>query len=174
MQIMANSSVLGFKGAEPKFEGPVFIACGAHVIGNLTIGEYSNIWFNTVVRADENWIKVGKYTNIQDNSVVHITHESAPTSIGDYVTIGHNAIIHGCTIESYSLIGMGAIVLDKAVIPRNSLVAAGAVVPPGKEYPEGHLILGNPAKAIRKLTEKELAYFEYSAKHYVELAQAYG
>jgi carbonic anhydrase/acetyltransferase-like protein (isoleucine patch superfamily) len=173
MFLMPNAQVLPYKGKLPEIQNKVFIASGAQVIGNLKIGQESSIWFNAVVRADENWITIGRGSNIQDNSVVHITHNTGPTQIGDFVTVGHNAIIHACTIGNYCLIGMGAIILDKAEIPPYSLIGAGSLIAPGKTFPTGHLILGNPAKAVRPLTEKEMAYFEYSAEHYMMVARNY-
>src|SRR5262245_38589218 len=132
--VMDGATVLAYGGKKPVLGAGVFVAAGAHVIGDLEIGAESSVWFNTVVRADCHWIRIGARTNIQDNSVVHVTAETGPTTVGSDVTIGHNAIIHGCTIEDLCLIGMGAIVMDHAVIGRGSLVAAGALVPPGKKY----------------------------------------
>ena len=147
----------------------VFVADGAKIIGDVEIGEYCGIWFNAVIRGDVNFIRIGSYTNIQDNSVLHVTTETAPLKIGSNVTVGHSAILHGCTIDDCCLIGMGAIVMDKAHIHQNSMVAAGAIVLEGFDVPEGMLIAGIPAKVKRALTEEEKQLIGQSAKNYVRL-----
>lgn len=157
----------------PEIGKGVFIADGAHVIGDVQVKENSSIWYNVVLRGDVNHIRIGEDTNIQDNSVVHVTHGGCPSIIGNRVTVGHSAVIHACTVEDYALIGMGAVVLDGAHIKPYSLVAAGSVVAPGKTFPEGSLIVGSPAKAVRELSAKERSDLEKSAAHYVELAKKY-
>ena len=124
-----------FIGKTPQVDDSNFIAENATVIGDVTLGEGASIWYQCTVRGDVNWIRIGTASNVQDNSVIHVTHETAPTDIGDYVTIGHGAIIHGCTIEDTVLIGMGATVMDHAVIGRHSIVGAGALVVKGTEVP---------------------------------------
>ena len=173
MYKMQNSVVMSWKGCQPRAGTGVFIASGAAVIGQVELGDDVNIWFNTVIRGDVNTIKIGARTNIQDNTTVHVTSGTGPTVIGNDVTIGHNAVIHACTIEDKCLIGMGSTVLDGAVIRSRCFVAAGSVVTPGKEMPSGMMIMGSPAKAVRPLTEKELAFLEKSAKDYVETARGY-
>jgi len=139
-----------FEGNMPVIDKKTYIADGAHVIGKATIKEYSSIWFNTVVRADVNYIEIGKYTNIQDNSVVHVSNDY-PAIIGDYVTIGHNAVVHACKIEDHCLIGMGSIIMDGAVIGRGSIVAAGAVVKKEQVIPPFSVVAGIPAKVIKTM-----------------------
>ena len=119
--------IIEFEGNKPSIDKKTFIADGSHIIGKVTIKEYSSIWFNTVVRGDVNFIEIGRYVNIQDNSVVHVSNDFSAI-IGDYVTVGHNAIVHGCKIEDHCLIGMGSIIMDGALIGRGSIVAAGAVM----------------------------------------------
>lgn len=143
------------------------------ILGDVTIGEKSSVWFGAVLRGDVNFIRIGRNTNIQDNSTVHVTKGGSPTVIGDNVTVGHNAVVHACTVEDNVLVGMGAIILDDAKISKNSLVAAGAVVTGGKTFPPGSLILGSPAKVARKLTETEIEKIQESADKYFELAGNY-
>ena len=146
--------IKGYQGIEPKIDETAFIAEGVDVIGKVNIGKNANIWYGSVLRADDNYITVGENTNIQDGSVVHIS-EGYPTIIGNNVTIGHKAIIHGCEIGDNTLIGMGSIVLDGAKVGEFTLLGAGSLVPPGKEIPSGVLAMGSPAKVIRELSEQE-------------------
>ena len=141
--------------------------------GDVSIEDKSSIWFGAVLRGDDNYIRIGKGTNIQDNAVIHVTKDTNPTIIGDYVTVGHNAIIHGATVEDHCLIGMGAIVLDGSVIGKNTIIGAGSLVTGGKEIPEGVLCLGSPAKVIRKLREDEIEKLYDSGEHYIKLAEIY-
>lgn len=140
------------------------------IIGNVTIKENSSVWFGAVLRGDEQSIYIGKKTNIQENVVIHGDGNNNVV-IGNNVTVGHGAIIHGCTIENNVLIGMGAIILNGAKISKNSIVAAGSLVTQNKEFEEGVLILGNPAKVIRKLTENEIKSNEVSSLTYVKLSK---
>lgn len=142
-----------FEGITPTIDEKTFIADGAKVIGAVTMAEFSSLWFNTVVRGDVNRIEIGRYTNIQDNSVVHVA-ESHPAIIGDYVTVGHNAIIHGCTIEDHCLIGMGAVVLNGAVIGKGSIIAAGAVVREKQVVPPHSLVVGVPGKVVKTVPDE--------------------
>jgi carbonic anhydrase/acetyltransferase-like protein (isoleucine patch superfamily) len=174
MTQMPNSLVMPWNGHHPKLGRGVFVASGATVIGQVEIGEDSNVWFNTVIRGDVNTIKIGARTNIQDNTTVHVTSRTGPTVIGNNVTIGHNAVIHACTIEDYCLIGMGSTILDGAVIRSNCFIAAGSVVTPGKEMPSGMMVMGSPAKPVRPLTQAELDFLRKSALDYVETAKSYG
>lgn len=148
----------------------VFIADGAKVLGNVTIKEGSSVWYNAVIRADMEPVIIGKNTNIQDLVMVHVD-SSHPTVIGDGVTVGHSAILHGCTIEDDVIIGMGAIVLNGAVIRKNSIVGAGALITQNKTFPEGSLILGSPAKAVRQLTAGEIDKIRHNAEEYLVLAK---
>jgi carbonic anhydrase/acetyltransferase-like protein (isoleucine patch superfamily) len=149
-----------------------FVAPGATVVGEVTLGERSSVWFGTVVRGDGAPITVGSHTNLQDLTLVHVD-EDAPTVVGDRVTVGHRAIIHGCTIEDDCLIGMGAIVLSKARVGTGSLVGAGALVTEGQVIPPGSLALGAPARVLGPVKESHRAAITEGAKHYAELAQAY-
>lgn len=143
---------------------------GARVVGDVAIGTDASIWYNAVIRGDVNWVRIGEATNIQDNSVLHVTHDRFPLSIGDRVTVGHAARLHGCTIEDECLIGIGAVVLDDAVVRTHSMVAAGAVVPPGMVVEGGTLVAGVPARVIRTLRDEEIADLPRSALRYVEYA----
>ncbi len=165
------NSILPYNGKLPVIGEDVFIADGVRLIGDVRIGRGSSIWYNSVLRGDINYIKIGEYTNIQDGSILHVTGDDYPVNIGNFVTVGHNANIHACTIEDFTLIGIGAIILDGAVVEKYSLVAAGSVVTPGTVIKSGFMYAGTPAKLIRNLTEKELAYFEKSAYHYFEIAK---
>lgn len=161
--------IKGYKKIKPKIDKSAFIAGSVDIIGDVNIGKNANIWYKTVLRADDNYIIVGENTNIQDLSVVHIS-EKYPTIIGNNVTIGHKSIIHGCEIGNNTLIGMGSIVLDGAKIGEFTLLGAGSLVPPGKEIPSGVLAMGSPAKVIRELTQKEKEKLTESALKYVKLA----
>lgn len=147
-----------------------FIADKAVLIGRVIIKKGASIWYNAVLRADIADIVIGEYSNIQDNCVVHVDYDT-PTIVGDHVTVGHGAILHACKIGNNTLIGMGAVVLDRAIIPDNCLVAAGALVPPGKTFPEGTLILGNPARVARTLTPEEIEHLHQHALSYYHLWQ---
>ena len=142
---------------------------GAHVVGDVTLSDKVGIWYNAVVRGDEAPISIGERSNVQDNCVVHVS-KGKPVKIGKSVSIGHGAIIHGCTIDDNVIIGMGAIVLNGAHIKKNSLVGAGALVTENKEFPEGTLIIGSPAKAVRELNEEEIKGLTANADEYVRLA----
>jgi carbonic anhydrase/acetyltransferase-like protein (isoleucine patch superfamily) len=151
----------------------VFVAENAAIIGDVVIGDESSIWYATTVRGDVMPIRIGARTSIQDNTVIHVTSDFSGTEIGDDCTIGHSAIIHACTVESFCLIGMGSILLDGARIGTGSLVGAGALVTPGTNIPPGSLVIGSPAKVKRPLNDKEREQIRYGAAHYVELARAY-
>lgn len=150
----------------------VFIADGAIVRGDVTLDDYANIWFNAVVRADADSITIGKNSNVQDNCVLHVDID-APLHIGDNVTIGHGAIIHGCTIGINSLIGMGAIILNHAVIGKNCIIGAGALVTQNTVIPDNSLVIGSPAKVKRTVTDQEIDDITHNAIHYVNEAAAY-
>ena len=158
-----------YKGNKPLIDDSVFIAESADIIGNVTIGKNSNVWYNSVLRADENPITIGENTNIQDGTVIHIEHNKG-TIIGNNVTVGHKAIVHGCTIGDNTLIGMGAIILGGVEIGEYTLVAAGSLIPPNKKIPSGVLVKGAPAKVVRELTEQEKQNLVNSALKYVEIA----
>lgn len=162
------ASVIEYKGKRPIIGERVFLAEGARLIGDVEIGDDSSVFYNAVLRADLAEIRVGKRTNIQDNVSVHLSM-GVGVHIGDDVTIGHNAVVHACDIEDNVLVGMGAIVMDGARIRRNSVVAAGALVPQGKEYPEGSLIVGAPARVARTLTDEEIRKFHEGVLHYIDI-----
>lgn len=164
---------LPFKGKVPQVDVAAWLAPNCTVIGDTTIGAHSTVWFGAVLRGDVNFIRIGEYTNVQDNAVIHVTTNGKPTIIGNRVTVGHAAILHACTVEDEALVGMGATVLDGAVIQSRSMVAAGALVSPNKVVESGWLWAGVPAKPVRKLTDDELNYLAWSASHYANLAQHY-
>ncbi|MGI3777564.1 MAG: gamma carbonic anhydrase family protein [Janthinobacterium lividum] len=147
--------------------GQCWVAPGAHVIGQVRLGADVGVWFGAVLRGDNAAIEVGARTNIQENAVLHVD-PGTPLSIGEGVTVGHGAIVHGCTVGNNVLVGMGAVVMNRAVIGADSLVAAAAVVTEGKMFPPGSLIVGSPARVVRALTETEIAGLRRSAAHYVE------
>jgi gamma-carbonic anhydrase len=162
-----------YKGLMPSVHPSVFIADGAKIIGDVVVGDQSSVWFNAVIRGDVNSIRIGSRTNIQDNSVLHVTTDTAPTHIGSDVTIGHSAVLHGCAIADGCLIGMGAILLDGVVVRKHSMVAAGSMVLEGFEVPEGMLVAGVPAKVKRPLREEEKEYLFRSAANYVKYVKNY-
>jgi carbonic anhydrase/acetyltransferase-like protein (isoleucine patch superfamily) len=166
-------SILTFRGIRPRIAEDVFVADHAAVIGDVVIGEGSSIWYGTVVRGDMEPIRIGRATSIQDNSVIHITHNVSGTTVGDRVTVGHNVILHACTVEDDCIIGMGSIILDRSRIGRGSIVGAGALVTPGTDIPPGSMVMGSPARVKRPLTDEERARIASSAEHYVELAREY-
>ena len=153
-------------------DNSVFIADGAKVVGEVEIGKNSSVWFNAVIRADLDSVKIGENTNVQDNAVVH-TSKNFGVQIGDNVTVGHSAIVHGCTVGNNVLIGMGAIVLDGAVIEDTCIMGAGSLVTQGKLIPAGSLAFGNPAKVVRQLTDDEIRSITENAISYVEEANNY-
>lgn len=172
-----TASIRSFKGIKPKLASKVFVDVTATIIGDVELGDDCSVWPNTVIRGDMHRIRIGKRCSIQDASILHITHASDynpggfPLTLGDEVTVGHMAMLHGCTIGSQVLIGMQAMVMDGAVIEDQVVLGAGSLVPPGKVLQSGHLYVGRPAKMIRALTEKELSYFSYTAGNYVKLKE---
>src|SRR4030042_3244397 len=161
--------IVVFGSKIPRIDPGVYIEQSAYVIGDVTIKQHSSVWFNAVIRGDIHYIKIGAYTNIQDCVVIHVTQKLYPTEIGDYVTVGHSAIIHGSKIDNNCRIGIGAIILDGAVIPEYCIVAAGSLVPPRAHYPSHSLIMGTPAKVLRKLSEKDKEMITAGAKDYAEV-----
>lgn len=148
----------------------VFVAEGARIIGDVTFQDDCSVFYNAVIRGDDQPIRIGNRVNIQDNCTLHAGHQD-PITIEDDVTIGHGAILHGCTIRNECIIGMGAILLDGCVIPSHCIVAAGALVSQGKTFPEGSLIMGSPARDVRPLSEEEIQSILLSAQHYVQCAE---
>ena len=172
-------AIRSFKGVFPKLAASAYVDENAAVIGDVEIGEDASIWPMCSIRGDVNLIRIGARSNIQDGSVIHVTHrygklsEGHATRIGSDVTVGHKVMLHGCTVEDLCLIGMGSTVLDGVIIRSRVLLGAGSLVPEGKELEGGYLWLGQPAKKARELTEDELKWFEYSAMHYVKLKNDY-
>jgi carbonic anhydrase/acetyltransferase-like protein (isoleucine patch superfamily) len=162
-----------YKTILPRIGQRVFLADNAAIIGDVEIGDEASIWFGCTVRGDVNDIKIGARTNIQDGTVIHVSSTLQGTYIGDDVTVGHMAMLHACTIEDASFIGMMACVMDGAHVETGAMVAAGALVTPGKRVPKGQLWGGSPAKFMRELTQEEKDYIPYSAGHYVRLAREY-
>mgnify|MGYP001822830946 FL=1 len=168
-------NIRSFEEYIPQLADSVFVDDSAVVTGNVTVGEDSSIWPCCSVRGDIHSISIGARSNIQDGSILHVTHDSeyAPggnkLTVGDDVTVGHNVVLHACTIEDLCLIGMGSIVLDGAVVQSGAMVGAGSLVPPNKVLEGGYMWLGSPVKKVRELTDKEKAFLEYSARHYVKL-----
>ena len=156
----------------PAIHDSAWVADSAAVMGNVTLSEDSSVWFGVVIRGDTETITVGKGSNIQDNSVLHADH-GMPLVIGENVTVGHQVMLHGCTIGDGSLIGIQAVVLNGAKIGKNCLVGAGALVTEGKEFPDGCMILGSPAKAVRQLTDAQIEGLKMSAQHYIDNARRY-
>ncbi|VBB68922.1 carbonic anhydrase, family 3 [invertebrate metagenome] len=169
---MANN-VLAWRGVQPHIHGSAFVAPTATVIGNTTIGQDSSIWFGTVVRGDVHEIRIGARTNIQDNSVVHVTGGKYGTYIGSDITIGHRAIIHACTLEDGCFIGMGAVVMDGAVVESCAMVAANAMITPGKRVKAGELWAGSPARSLRPLSAEEINGFSLVTSKYIDLHREY-
>ncbi len=165
--------ILPYRGIMPTIAPNAFIAPGAVIIGDVHIGAKSNVWFGCVIRGDVNYIRIGERTNIQDGSVVHVTRKTGPTIIGSGVTIGHSVLLHACTLEDDSFIGMHSTVMDMAVVESGGWLAAGALLPPGKRVPKGHIWAGNPAKYMRDLKDGEISFIPVSAQNYVELGEEY-
>ncbi len=164
-----------FEGIRPTIGDECFIADSAEIIGDVVIGEHSSVWPMSVLRGDVNHIRIGNATNIQDGSVLHVSHagefnpQGAPLIIGDRVTVGHQVLLHACRIGNECLIGMGSIIMDDCIVEDRVMVGAGSLLPPGKRLESGYLYLGNPCRRLRALSDRELDYLAYSAEHYVRL-----
>ena len=164
-----------FDGISPQIASSAFIDSSAVVIGDVHIGEHSSVWPTTVIRGDVNHIRIGQYSNIQDGSILHVTHASArnpggsPLIVGDHNTIGHRAILHACEIGNDCLVGMGTVIMDNAVVEDFVMIGANTLVPPGKRLESGNLYLGNPCRLVRALSDDEREYLHYSAQHYASL-----
>lgn len=162
-------AILPFEGTLPRIDDSAWIAPTGCVIGDVEIGPESSIWYGVTVRGDVNWIRIGARTNIQDHSMVHVTRQRFPTTIGDRVLIGHLVMVHGCTLEDDCILGMKSCVMDGAVIESGGMLAAGALLSPGKRIPAGELWGGVPARRIREVSEDERAEFRRIIDHYVAL-----
>jgi carbonic anhydrase/acetyltransferase-like protein (isoleucine patch superfamily) len=162
-----------YKGTYPKIAGTAFVEESAQVIGDVVIGEHSSIWFYAVVRGDVNYIRIGSHSNVQDGCIIHVFKDKHPTIIGDYVTLGHGVIAHGCTIRSHCLIGMRATLLNGAEIGEGSIVAAAALVTEGMKVPPRSLVMGIPAKVVKTLAEEDLERIDQFAKNYLLYKEEY-
>lgn len=165
--------VYEFLNKSPQFDESVFIAPSADIIGDVTIGSESSVWFNVTIRGDVNWIEIGEQSNIQDNSCIHVTNQTNPTVLGNQVTIGHNSMIHGCTIHDRVLVGIQSTVLDDVVIEPDVMIAAGSLVPPGKKLESGFLYMGTPARKVRELTDEEIQHITQNSDNYVKYQRTY-
>lgn len=165
--------IAAFGGRAPRIDPSAFVVDSATVVGDVEIGPESSVWFGAVVRGDIEAIRIGAGTNVQDHATLHVVGGRFGTTVGDGVTIGHNAVVHGCVIEDGVLVGMGAIVLDGAVVGEESLIGAGAIVTPGTHVPPRSLVLGSPGTAVRMLTDDEVERIRRSAANYVQYAQRY-
>jgi carbonic anhydrase/acetyltransferase-like protein (isoleucine patch superfamily) len=170
--------IKAFGGRLPQIASDAFVAESAVIIGDVEIGAASSIWYGCVLRGDSNAIRIGERTNIQDGTIIHVNHEregaiGTRTTIGSDITVGHMALLHACILEDGCFIGMKACIMDGVVVETGAMVAAGALVTPGKRVKSGELWAGSPAKLMRRLSEKEIAYFAYSAKHYAENGARY-
>lgn len=171
--------ISSFLDTSPVLGRHVFLHPSCQVIGDVKIGDDSAVWCNTVLRGDVNRIEVGRGSNIQDLSMCHVTHrtsdkpDGSPLFIGDYVTVGHSVILHGCRIGNECLIGMGSVIMDDVVVEDHVMIGAGSLVAPGKHLKGGTLYIGRPAKAVRDLTQEEIARLRYSADHYIKLKNEY-
>lgn len=170
------NNIRSYQGLEPHIAADAYVDENAVVIGNVEVGQQASIWPMAVVRGDIHRIRIGAGSNVQDGSILHVSHDSrflpggAPTILHERVTVGHQAMLHGCEIHHHCLVGIGARVLDRAVLKSRVMLAAGAVVPPGKVLEGGYLYVGAPAKRTRILTDLELEYLDYAATHYMDLA----
>ena len=162
--------IVPIKGVSPQFGEENWQAANATIVGDVTFGSHCTVWYNAVVRGDVNRIRIGNYSNIQDGAVIHCTYQKTETHIGNFVSIAHNAIVHGCTIEDYVLVGMGAIIMDGAVIETGSIIAAGAVVTQNTRVPAGSIYAGNPAKLLKPVSPEAAEVFMRTAMNYLEYA----
>jgi len=165
-------------GAKPEVHPSAWIAPGVHLIGDVHIAEGASIWFGTVLRGDVCTISIGRYSNVQDNTVIHVEsemegHECNPCNVGEYVTIGHACIIHGCTIADRVLVGMGAVVMNRATIETEAILGARALIAEDKVIPSRSLVVGIPGKIVRQVSDEEARFIGFSAEHYHELGQSY-
>ena len=165
--------LLKYKNHYPKIHPSVYISEGVYIIGDVEIDADSNVWFSSVIRGDVAKVVIGKGTNVQDGCVIHTSRHNGPTHIGSYVTIGHSAVVHACTLQDYSFIGMKALVMDKAIVETFGFLAAGAVLSPGKVVKSRELWAGVPAKYVRDLTDAEVENIKESAQNYMNLSRDY-
>ena len=162
-----------YRGVTPTIAADAFIEDTAVIVGDVVIESESSVWFHSVVRGDVNYIRIGRRTNIQDLSLLHVTHDTYPLIVGDDVTVGHHVVLHGCTIHNRVLIGMGAVLMDGVVVGDDCLIGAGALVTEHTKIPPGSLVIGAPARVKRPLRETELAWLKESSQNYVQYARHY-
>ncbi|PJZ70375.1 gamma carbonic anhydrase family protein [Leptospira perolatii] len=166
-------SILEYMGKIPEIHDSVFLAPGSQVVGDVKIGKDSSIWFQTLIRGDVNYIRIGENVNIQDMTVVHVARDVYPVEIGNNVSIGHRAVIHGCILKDNSFVGMGATLMDGVELGEYAFVAAGSLVTPGKKIPPGTLAMGSPAKVVREITEKEREMITRTTMNYIKYKNNY-
>jgi carbonic anhydrase/acetyltransferase-like protein (isoleucine patch superfamily) len=157
----------------PKIDPTAMVLAGAHVLGDVHLGKESSVWFNSVVRGDVNYIRIGDRTNVQDLSMIHVSYKASPTIIGTDTTIGHSVVLHACTIGNFVLVGMGTVILDDAEIGDYCIIGAGSLVTQRTKIPSGSKAFGRPAKVVGELTDEERAKIAFNARHYVNLAKSY-
>ena len=165
--------IRAFRGVMPRIAASAYIDPSAQIVGDIEIGERSSVWPNVSIRGDVNYIRIGNETSIQDNTVLHVEHRQYPCLVGNRVTVGHSAVLHGCIMEDRVLIGIGAIVLNGARVGEGSVIAAGALVPEGMEVPANSLVMGSPAKVRREVTPEERQRFDTNCNNYVEMTAIY-
>lgn len=159
--------IIPVRGTHPKFGENCWFAENSTIVGDVVMGENCTVWFNAVIRGDVNSIRIGKYSNVQDGAVIHCTYQKFATTIGDYVSVAHNAIVHGCTIEDHVLVGMGSIIMDGAVVGTGAIIAAGAIVTQGTKVPPHTIYAGNPAKYLKDVSPELNAAIDRTANNYV-------
>jgi carbonic anhydrase/acetyltransferase-like protein (isoleucine patch superfamily) len=165
--------ILSFREINPKIHPTAFVAHDANIIGDVEIGEDASVWFGSVLRGDVNYIRIGARTNIQDQTIIHVSSKGLPTIVEEEVTVGHRVTLHACHVERGCLIGIGAILMDGVRVGANSLVGAGSLLTPGTQIPPRSLVIGSPGRVKRELTEDELASLQHSWQNYVELKDQY-
>lgn len=168
-----KANIIAYNNIMPKIATDSFIAAGCQIIGDVEIGSGCGIWFNSVIRGDVAFIRIGNRTNIQDGSVIHVTRNGHPTIIGSGVTIGHKALLHACRLEDSCFVGMGAIIMDDVIVEQGAMVAAGALITPSKIVKKGQIWAGNPGKYFRDLTENESNFIKISENNYVKHVEEY-
>jgi carbonic anhydrase/acetyltransferase-like protein (isoleucine patch superfamily) len=167
------STIIPYFDKKPNIANDAFIADGVRIIGDVTIGSKTGVWFNSVIRGDVSPVKIGDRTNIQDGTIIHVTRNTGPTTIGSRITIGHKVLLHACTLEDDCFIGMGAIIMDKVIVESGAMVAAGSLVTPGKVIKKGEIWAGSPAKFFRLMTDEEKVYITISEGNYTKHAEEY-
>jgi carbonic anhydrase/acetyltransferase-like protein (isoleucine patch superfamily) len=165
--------IKSFKGIEPIIHETAYVSVGCFIVGDVEIGEDASVWFGSVLRGDVNYIRIGARTNIQDQTIIHVSSKGLPTIVDQEVTVGHRVTLHACHVERGCLIGIGAILMDGVRVGANSIVGAGTLLPPGKQIPPRSLVIGSPGRVKRELTDDELASLEQSWRNYVELKDQY-